>query len=205
MNRRLKAIGLTLAALLAMAALPAFAASAEFHSETSETVISGSQAEEDIWTFNAGTLTCKEATYSGTQSTVTSESVSLTPKYSECKAFGFINTTVDVNKCELTTKPNNNPAIHLDCAPFVSMVVTAFNCWVTIPDQEFNSGITYTNTGAGSTRHVSLDINLGNLTYTQHPKSFPGCSNGVFGNGKNSGKATVKGAKEGKQVGIWVE
>jgi hypothetical protein len=205
MKRTVKAVALPVAWVLAMMALPVSASAAEWHSEASETVISGSQVGEDVWTFNAGTVKCKEATYSGTQSTATSTAVRTVPKYSGCTAFGFVNTTVDVNGCELVFRPSPSLQYHLDCWPFTPMVITGFNCWVTIGDQEFASGITHTNTNSGKPRDVDTNINLGGLSYTQHSKSFPGCTNGVFGNGKLTGSATVKGSnKSGEQVGIWI-
>lgn len=193
MKHKLKTAGLTLVALLAMVALQASAASAEsFHTEGTESVLKGSQVGEDIWTFNAGTVSCQEATYSGSQSVSTSETFKVVPKYTECKAFGFVNTTVDVNGCTFNFNANNATTF-IDCFPNTPMVITAFNCWVTVGQQTIpGSGITYTNTGSGTNRDVDLKFNLGSMSYTQHSKSFPGCTNGVFGNGKYTGSATVQ-------------
>src|SRR5690242_11310177 len=77
MNRKLKALGLALFAVLALGAFSASAAMAgDFHSETStDTVIKGSQVGTDVFTVNAGTVKCNEATYAGNQSGATATTV----------------------------------------------------------------------------------------------------------------------------------
>jgi hypothetical protein len=207
MNRKLKGLGLMFAALLALAAFSSSAMATEFHSETAHTIISGEQPPEknDVFTVKAGTVTCKSATYSGTTSSVTTGEVTVTPKYSECTAFGFVNSPIDVpSTCDYRFTPST-AAKQLDivCTSTEKITVTAFNCWVTVGTQSTN-GITYTNAGAGATRDITVDANVTGLAYTQHSKSFPGCTNGSFTDGTYVGSGTVKGANtEGKQVGIW--
>jgi hypothetical protein len=204
MNRKLKALGLALAAVMAMAAFASSASAAEFHSEVAHTQITGSQIGTDVFTVNAGTVKCTEATYSGTQTTgVTATEVSVVPAYSGCTAFGFVSTPIDVNGCKYQFTPNANPYLHIICSGS-PITVTAFNCYVKVASQTVNSGVTYTNTGAGTARDVDVKVSLSGLTYSQESKSFPGCSNGTFTNGTYTGEATVKGANTaGTQVGIW--
>jgi hypothetical protein len=218
MNRKLKALGLALIAVAAMAFSASAAMAAEFHSEATHTILSGSQVGEDKFKVNAGTVTCGEATYSGTQATATAETQTVTPTYSECKAFGFVNTTIDVNGCTYTFNANNS-GITITCSGS-PITVTAFNCWVTVGSQTINSGVTYTNevtkdkvgeelVATENTRDVKVSVNLTGITYTQHSKSFPGCStNGgnPRSDGTYEGAATVRGFNtEGTQVGVWKE
>jgi hypothetical protein len=205
MNRKLKALGLALAAVMAMAAFASSAYAAEFHSEATHTEIKGEQEETDVFTTNAGTVKCTTATYVGTTSAATTSEITVTPTYSNCTAFGFVNTPIDTNNCHytFTSNPTVPPVLHILC-PTAPITVTAFNCWVTVGSQTVNSGIEYTNKGAGTTRDVTVDVNISGLTYTQHSKSFPGCTNGTFTNGTYVGKATVKGTNTaGTQVGVW--
>jgi hypothetical protein len=204
MNRMLKALAVAIGAVIALAAFSGSVWAAEFHSEVAHTQISGSQVGTDVFTVNAGTVKCTEAKYSGTQTSgVTSSEIKVTPSYSGCTAFGFVNATVDVNGCPKLFTANLNPILHLICFEN-PITVTAFNCWVKISSQTIGLGITYTNEGAGATRDIKVSENISGITYTQESKSFPGCTNGTFTNGTYTGAATYKGANTaGTQVGIW--
>jgi hypothetical protein len=220
MNRKLKALGLALFAVLAMGALSASAAmAADFHSENgTDTVIKGSQVGSDKFVVNAGTVTCNEATYEGIQSGATSNTVTVTPKYTECTAFGFVNATIHTNGCRYVFDADTNAEgftdVTIDCSEPTeggtthqrAITVTAFNCWVTVGSQTTGNGIKYANTGSGASRDVDVSVSLTGITYTQHSKTFPGCSNGTFNNGSYTGAATVQGfATGGGQVGVWRE
>jgi hypothetical protein len=206
MNRKLKLVGFAVAAMmLAMAVSASAAFAGDFHSEKTDTTLTGSQIGEDVFTVNAGTVRCTEATYSGTSSTTstTETTTKLTPKYSGCTAFGFVSTTIDVNGCQYEFSGDNTNVNIVNCS--TGIVVTAFNCWVTVKNQNNLASVTYTNVGAGSSRDIESAVSLSGITYTQTSKSFPGCTNGTDTNGTYSGKATVQGSKEGKSVGIWRE
>jgi hypothetical protein len=206
MNRKLKALGLALAAVMALAAFSGSASAAEFHSEVAHTQISGNQVGSDVFTTNAGTVKCSETTYSGTQTTgVTSSESKVTPKYGGCTAFGFIGATIDVNGCTYIFTPNTEPSLHIVCGE-KPIEVTTPTCVVTVGSLTVNHGVVYTNEGAGTSRDIRVKVNLTGLTYTQHNKSFPNCTGGAgtFTNGTYTGEATVKGANTaGTQVGIW--
>src|SRR4051812_35686948 len=126
MNHKVKAFCLAVAAVSVMAFFASAATAASFHSEASSTTLSGSQLGEDVLTVNAGSVTCSEVSYSGTQASTTSESVTATPAYSGCKAFGFINSLIDVNGCGFTF----NSGVQISC-PGSPFTITAFNCWIT--------------------------------------------------------------------------
>jgi hypothetical protein len=206
MNRKLKVIGLAIAAVMALAAFLGPAAAAEFHSEVAHTQISGSQIGSDSFTGNAGTWKCSELTYIGTQATeATSSEITATPKFGGCTAFGFIGATIDVNGCDYRFTPNANPYLHIVC-PTKPIEVTTATCTITFPAQTVNSGVTYTNERAGTTRDLRVKFSMTGLSYTQDNKAFPNCPGGAgtFSNGTYSGEATIKGANTAAtQVGIW--
>lgn len=205
MNRKIKALGMAFAAVLVVGAFSAASASAEFHSEVDHTTITASQPTtvDDVFTVKAGTVKCKSATYTGTSTTKTSEDITVTPAYAECTAFGFVSTAIDVNGCTYTFTTTETQQLHILCPEGKAITVTAFNCWVHVGAQTA-SGITYTNEGSGSARDVTVDASITGMTYTQTSKSFPGCSNGTFTDGKYVGGATVKGTDtNGNPVGIW--
>src|SRR6187200_367988 len=111
MNHKFKAFGLALIAVAAMAISASAATAASFHSEVSSTTLSGGQLGEDVLTANAGSVTCSEVSYSGAQASTTSETATVTPSYSGCKAFGFINSLIDVNGCGFTF----NSGVQISC------------------------------------------------------------------------------------------
>jgi len=186
----------------------AFSASAAFagslHSEGTDTTLKGSQVGEDVFTVNAGTVKCTEATYAGTTGATTTETTQkLTPTYSGCTAFGFVSTAIDTNGCQYEFSGDNESVNIVNCS--TGIVVTAFNCWVTVKNQTPTGTVSYTNTGTGTGRDIDATVNLTAVTYTQTSKSFPGCTAGTFTNGTYKGAATVQGSSGGKAVGIWRE
>jgi hypothetical protein len=194
MNHKPKALGLAFLAVVALGVLSTSTASAgEFHSEGSHSVISGSQVGEEVLTVSAGTVKCKEATYSGTQSTATATTLKVTPTYSECTAFGFVNATIDTNGCEFKLS-GDNQNVAIVCPAGKAITVTAFNCEVTIVEQETTGiGVTYTDHIIGTTRHIGVSWHL-SIEYIQHSKSFPGCSGHttLLAGGTWSAESTIK-------------
>lgn len=189
----------------------AVAPASELHSEFTHTNFTGEQhSGEDTETFNAGTVRCAHATYVGTDSNVTGTELVLFPAYTGCKAFGFVNTTIDTAGCSYVFRfdagtGTGSGTTSIDCEPGKTITRTGFNCWITIGSQGPLPGVTYTNKGSGSTRDITIDGNVSGITYTQHKKSFPGCISGTFNDGTYTGSTTLKAAETaGNQVGIWV-
>lgn len=203
MNRKLA--GLTAVAVLAMAVLAPAAFAGTFHSEKTDTTLTGSQIGEDVVTFNSGTWKCTEVTYAGTtSSTATTETtLKLTPHFGGCTAFGFVNIPIDVNGCQYEFSGDNTSFSIVNCG--TGIVVTGFNCWVTIKGQSNLTSVSYTSEGNGSTRDIQIGLSLSGIAYSQTSKSFPGCTNGTFTNGTYKGAATVQGSKESSAVGVWRE
>ncbi|HEX2097323.1 MAG TPA: hypothetical protein VHF50_08150 [Solirubrobacterales bacterium] len=214
MTRYLKVLGLALVAALAMSVTAASSASAtnfKFHSEGTSTVLTGSQhAQNDVFTTDGGTVSCSNATYSGTQSGATVESVEVTPTYSGCTAFGFINVPIHVNGCKYkfgTSTTNYQGAVHVVCGS-KPIEITAPGCTVTVGTQTPDGNATYTNVGSGTTREVTVDVNLSGIDYTEHDTFEGGCE-GPTGtlktNGTYKGAALVTGETSKKaHLGIWV-
>lgn len=190
-----------MAAVLAMAA--SASAAEEFHSEAAHTILAGEQSEgtDEVWTFNAGTVTCKTTTYSGTTSVVTTGEVRLTPTFGECTAFGFVSTSVHPDNCALTVG-YKGATIQLTCG----LIVTAFNCFVRVGAQILKKVGSWINKGVGTLRRWVNSWEITGVTYTQESRSFPGCSSGTFTNGTWRGAAEVRGANTtGASLGIWYE
>jgi hypothetical protein len=205
MISRFQRFTLTAVASAALLACWANTASAvELHSEIAHTEWLGSQVGEDAETFNAGSWRCKSATYAGTTSSATGTRVEVLPAWSGCTAFAFVNVTRDVNGCRYVLY--NTGVMDIVCPAGSAMVITAFNCYITIPAQTGLKTVSYTNEGSGSSRDIKVSTSITGLKYSQESKSFPGCVTGNFTNGTIQGTTTFKGVNTaGEQVGIWVQ
>jgi hypothetical protein len=209
---KIKVPGLTLLAALALTvvAVPA-APAAEFHSEATHTNLTGSGVGQDVFTFHAGTVKCVTSD-EGTSSVSTSGTLTLTPWWRECNAFGFVNVPVHHEGCNFVfhldggTPASLTGSVDIVCPEGKSIKVTAFNCEVTVLPQTGLRTVTFTNEGSGTSRDIKIDFNLTGLTYIQHSKSFPGCnfSTVLTHSGTYTAASTVKGFNtSGNQVGIW--
>jgi opacity protein-like surface antigen len=116
MSNKLKALGLTLMATLAVGALAASAAQAHtaalFHSEGSPTRVTITQEGEEGTTgahhvFDAAgaSITCKGAHFEGTQATVTAETLTVTATYTNCTFLGA-NVNVEMRGCDYVLHAN---------------------------------------------------------------------------------------------------
>jgi hypothetical protein len=91
MNRKLKALGLALVAALALTAVMANTASAQFTSNKTHTIISGSQEGNTVFTAGSGFggIKCASVTVSGTWQNTSESDMVLTTATSGCtESFG---------------------------------------------------------------------------------------------------------------------
>lgn len=211
MIRNLKVLGLALVAMLAMTAVGASAASAaEFHSEGSSTILTGTQEGTDVFSTTGGTVECDTATYVGSQSGTTTTTSSATPTYSNCTAFGFASANINTNGCEYVFH-NNGTVDIADCNSSNGIIVTASlfgtqKCKVTVVPQTGINGITYTNVGSGSTREITIDVSSNNIKYVEHAGTgFGACASSTQqSNGGYTGQSVVTGENAfGEHLGIW--
>jgi len=164
MNRKLKILGALMAAL-ALTAVMASAASAQFTSTAEHTILSGTQKTGTNDVFSAGSgfgaITCENATFSGTGSTKNDATQAVKPTYTNCKdSFGR---AVDLeNNLTYTFTPQQTTTVEgktvLDTANVhvsgsMKLSVTSGGsviCTVTITTPQTNNGISYTNLGGTS-------------------------------------------------------
>jgi len=113
---------------------------------------------------------CEEETLTGETEGVATESLTLSPSYKKCKAFGFANATVTAGTCKFTFKSSTDGAgmatvnlyncenatkgIQIDVnVPFITRII------VDIPHQSMSSAVSYTNTTPTGTT-MSVDLNM---------------------------------------------
>ena len=186
MELKFKICGLVLASVFATSAIGASAASAaEFHSAVHPQAISATQTTSHVFTTDAGTVTCKKATFSGTTSAKTSSTITMTPDYNECTAFGFINVPIHENGCGFILHANGT--IEVECAAGKSIQITAPFCTTTVGAQHIAAG--------SKTFHVSIGIGrdiLGTIHIGKQIK-YNECGTNKT-NGSYTGSETITGA-----------
>ena len=218
MNRKLKVLGLALVAVFALTAISASSASAaQFTAGSTTGTVTATQIGSHAFVVNAGTVKCTETSATGTYLSASVVEQTVSPTYNGCTAFGFVNTKIDVNGCTYTLSAAAPTAetgsVVIGCPAGASIVVTAFNCEVTVPAQTVATGVTYHNI-AGPPDDLLMTLNLKGMTYIQHSKSFPGCSttgtNGVATSLHHEGTYVSTGTTvrafdtTGKQVNLTV-
>src|SRR3982751_6135024 len=116
MIRQIRPIIVAVVLVMATMALPTAASATEFHSEASHTLYVGSQIGEVVLPVNAGTLRCAEVNTSVTGTSATNTTLkSGTATFTECKAFGFVNATADLNGCEFEANADTNEVNVVNC------------------------------------------------------------------------------------------
>jgi hypothetical protein len=156
MIRNRKTLVFVLVAVCVLSGVTAQAATAatrNFKSEIENTVFGGTEGGTTELVFNAGTLKCKEAKYTGFQQPKASETLTLVPTYLECEVVGgskFV--TITTNDCSFLLhaetevgQVSNPPTLDVNCEDADGtktgpMVIswTEFGqtkCKITIPEQ----------------------------------------------------------------------
>lgn len=214
MTRTLRTIGIAVAAVFAMSAVGASAASANpfFHTEFAGTTLTGGQTGlvANVLKTDLGEMKCKVVQFGGSQAAQTTTTMTLNPKYEECK-IGMVNATVTLNGCAYTfhLEEQAEPVearMGIEC-PFAGgkIEIHAGECTITVPAQEPRKTVTFTNEGEATTRSVVADLNVSGIHYIEHGA---GCASETVTteNGTYTGVITVKGEdSEGNHKGIWVE
>jgi len=208
MIRTLKATGLALVAILALGVMAASASAAEFHSEAATTTIDSTQTTANKFVTGAGTVECSTANYSGTQTGATAKSVTVTPSYSGCSAFGFANTHVEVTGCTMTLFADTSSTLQCGATGHIVITPTFFGsvCTVTIGGhQSFGKGsVEYTNI-AGPPKDIRVHQKVTGIAYSV-TKSGCGQAVGSYTDGTLSGTQTVVCTQPANvQINCWWE
>ena len=211
MTRNLKALGLALVAMFAMSAVASSAASAEvlFHSEASETTLTGTALNNQVFSVGEGeseqAVVCEKIDVDATVSGTTNTSINVAPKYTECEAES-LTAHVYFNSCyyEFTS----HGSVHVRCGTTgdkieVRVTFLGERQCLDIPAQTPGvSTVDYTNGGEGTTRDITLNSTAAGISYTKTGL----CGSGSGTDGRYSGEVTITGEdQEEHHIGIWVE
>jgi len=196
--RRITPGALLACAVLALAA-PAHAT--QFKAGSYPATVKGAQIGTGKITTNAGTVSCKEVTYSGSLSAA-SETLTLSPAYSGCTAFGFISATIDVNGCTyrylVSSKVSADTytgTLSIVCGSN-PLTITSAGCTETVGSQSGLSSNTYTNTTSASPNDIDVSTNISGISYTIDPNCAVYLPGG-YTNGTWQTDATLSGTISG--------
>lgn len=209
--KRIKTVGLAAVAALALClATGASAASAaEFRAEDYPASVSGSQVETLALSTHAGNVQCQTVDLSGTAAEASS-SLELAATFGKCKAFGFLQASIDMNSCSYVLEstsdlPPLDGTLDLACGEEGDAIeIKAFTCTVTVPEQEDLDSLELENKGSGANREVEAVVDVGSIMHTTSA-GCPGGGAGSFDNGSYSGAVLLDGASGEEQTGIYVD
>jgi hypothetical protein len=172
MIRNLKVLGLALVVVLAMSAMVASAASASSYtaSSYSATTTGSNTAGKETLTTVGGTVQC-DSHFQGTLASANS-TLTITPKYTNCVAFGFLNATVDFMGCDYLfhSGPAQGGGVYFHTVDIVCpegsgpITITAGTCKVDIPAQTGLAMVKTTNVAGTLTVEPNISFITTNVT-----------------------------------------
>lgn len=200
MKLNIKVLGLAVMAVLALTAVSASAAlAAEFHSEAETTNLTGTQTGNHVFNAAGAKITCKKASFTGSQSGKNATEVTMGASYGEC-SFLFFSVNVNMNGCSY--KFHSTGVVDVVGASCTGITYEGAGCKVTVPAQNGLSSATFTNAGSGSTASINVSPSVTGIKYNASglcPETGTGLTNGKY----ESGPTNVIGKNTGgTQVGI---
>ena len=202
------------AALMATVVLTALAApetSADtIKSEGGQTVsMSGKQSTASTLKTTVGSGVCKNGSSAATgPSGVTT--ISLTLGFSNCTCIG-IGCAVETNGCTFLGHigAGTTGTVDIVCPAGQEITAVSAKCIMHIPPQTGLNSITFSNTGSGATREISLSLNISNIKYmhTKVAEGIGSCTTGTGTTGTLTGTSIATAVVDGGSVhvGIFVE
>jgi hypothetical protein len=186
MIRKFKTLGIAMVAVLALSAVVASAASAaNFTASKYPTAGTAESAlGNDDFKTEAGSVECKAHFLTGSLSEPAA-SITVTPTYTGCKAFGFLNATVNMNGCDYTFYTTG--VVDVKCPAGKSIIITASTCETTVPAQTGLSTVDLKNNGTGISAQATVTGIKYNVT-----KDGIGCPFG--GTGEKTGATYTQNA-----------
>jgi hypothetical protein len=209
MTRNIKVLGLAIVAALALTAVMASAAQATttFTAGSSSGKIEAVQTTEQVFTTTSGTVRCTGATQVGSFTTASFTSLTVTPSYSGCKAFGFLSATVDTEGCTYTFTGNASGStanVDINCPAGKEIHVTTSGCVLHVPAQTNVGHVGFKSNTSQNPDDVDAEATLTGIKYT----ATSGCLNPATNEptGTLSGGATIKAFNtSGTQVNLTVD
>jgi hypothetical protein len=207
MIRNLKVLGLALVAILAMSVMVASAASASTYTASSYTAIGtgANTAGKETFTTPGGTVQC-DSHFEGSL-TAPSSTLTVTPKYTNCVAFGFLNATVDFMGCDYLfhAGASKGGGVYDNSTDIVCeagegpVTITAGTCKVDVPAQTGLTNVKTTNSGSSVTVEPNVTGIKLNVTTDGFGCPFPGAGEYT---GSYHGDVDLKNTEVGGSISV---
>ena len=210
MIRNFKAMGLAVVAVLAMSALVASSASAQFEAETVPVTVTTSSNSMQKFAVAVGQtpIECTTLKSKGTQSVTPSTTFTTHPEYSNCETFLGQEVTVNTTGCNYVfhvSKGSTSGTTDVECEAGKTIVITVGSiCTYTIGTQTGLSSVSFKNTGSGTTREIIVEPNVTGIKSTLTTNDFfcPTPGSGTYtGNSVSTGENSAGTA----HIGIFVD
>lgn len=214
--RNLKILGLACIVTLALNGVAASASKAQtafhFTASSGTSILTGvtDPGSTTEVTTDSGSVTCLKDTYTGTITGPTASTFRLSPKYTECHLINVFTfkAEIDPEGCELVfhavTKINGKyeGSMDIECPVGKSLTITMPGCEITYPSQTGLKEVTYTTIGSGSTKELTIDVDLTGVTYVEDNGGF--CLNNAVltHNGTVKSKINVTAQQNNNHVSI---
>jgi len=209
MIRSLKSLGLALVAVLAMSAVVASAAQATPQYTGSAYPVNGTGTNavgNETFTTPGGTVQC-DSHFSGSLAEPSS-TLTVTPKYTNCKAFSFLNATVDMMGCDYLFhagaslgEGKYSHTVDVVCEEGEGPItITAGTCKADVSSQSGLGTVTTTNLGDGT---VTVQPNVSEITLNVTEDGF-GCPFPGKGHYKGTyhGDVVLKNSETGGTISV---
>jgi hypothetical protein len=159
MNHKLKSLGLALVAVLAMSAVVASAAQAvpQFTASAYPATVTGSNTKgAETFTIDGSSIQC-DSHFVSHSLNASSSTLIITPTYSGCEAYGFLNAAFNTGGCAYAFHATEQAAAGvyrhhtgIGCPTGKSMKIVAGTCEVEIKEQTGQTTVTTTNLSGGT-------------------------------------------------------
>lgn len=222
MIRKMKVIGLSCVAVLALGAMSASAAQAASWTAAKYPVtIKATSAALSEWKMGNGArvLSCA-AKFTGAISGGATNSLNVTPEYTGCTSTGGMPTTFQMNGCTYTwtasTLTTGTQTINCPAGKEIMLLVYANEtkqkegitaCEASVAAQGPLSGLGFSNQGEKEGRYVAMNENLAMQAHAlKGSKLLCGAAAGTSFTLSNAGNVTVQGWNEAgtEQIGLWI-
>jgi len=225
MTRNLKALGLSMVAVLAMSAFVASAAHAEAGEVTAgayPATISGVQTNENVLSNGVRSVTCATASLTGTLSAASS-TVSITPSYSNCSGNGSTTATVNTNGCSYllhvttqTSESTGTGTVDVVCPEGKRIQIDIWAtgqhpagpklCRLEVPAQNGVNGGEYHNVTAPSGKKgIELTFNANNVRVLRVEGTSTACGAAEKVNGTYTGNVLGTATSEGVATDLFID
>ena len=196
---RMRTISLSLFAMLAMSAIGAVGATSAsaftlLLSEPAAQLVLAGQKGNHVFTVEEKAVECTTVKFHGATTALSQTLIEVSPTYTGCTAFGFINSTVHVNGCKYLLHISGLTDINCPTGKDIQILVAnGSGCTILVLPQTGLEKTTFTNAlGANGRMAVQVGIAITNIAVHSNGKGL-GCPSAAATKGEYTGTSVAEG------------